>query len=197
LKPVFLLDVDGVLADFIGGFLNEIHRFTGKRFDASVITRPRIEHCDFYVELETNHPGLTAKIHREIELPGWAHRLVPYFGAKDLVRELHELGDVFAVTSPWHGPHWAHERTEWCWQHLGIPHNHVIHAKRKHLVFGHLFVDDTTNHVAEWSEHWVDHGQHVFKPLLWDTLYNRDAEPFYGERVNSYAAIVEAAKAIS
>ncbi len=146
-KPRVLLDVDGVLADFVGGVL----AILGSRFD---IWRKPEEITEFDLSKSLGlHPDIVTALFGEItNRQRFAADLAVYPGAVDGVRRLHEIADVYVVTSPWNSnPTWTHDREAWLARHFDIPHSHVVHTSAKHLVCGDLLVDDKTSTLVEWS----------------------------------------------
>lgn len=159
-----LLDVDGVLADFVGAYLALLQDVTG-----IVATREQVNQWDIAAAL-----GLTAAQSAEVKRAiGNAHllagRLAVYPGAIDGVRELEKLGDVYIVTSPWNSnPTWTHDRERWLYTHFGIKSSRVVHTSAKHLVRGDVFIDDKTTAVAKWRE-----AHPTALPVLWLNAHNR------------------------
>ena len=161
-RPVVLLDVDGVLADFIGGVLDLVEHVTGLCRE-----REDVDRFDFCEALGLRGDDARA-VKRAIAERGFCERLLPYEGARLGVRALQEIADVYIVTSPWNScPTWTYERESWLWRHFKIPSSRVIHARAKHRVAGDVFVDDRTNTVAEWRAEWPDS-----VAIRWNTPHN-------------------------
>lgn len=146
-----LLDVDGVLADFIGLALSEINRITwplGKAFGrAAVVKRDMIT----ALGLEDNRQEIESVF---CEL-GFATRIEPIDGAVAGIKALAEAGNnIFAVTAPMPGSvSWTYERDKWLIDHFKIHPREVLHVRSyaKHLVTGDVFVDDDPDTVRRWA----------------------------------------------
>jgi 5'(3')-deoxyribonucleotidase len=138
-----LLDVDGVLADFLGVVLD--------LFDGSV------KREDFK---DWGFSNMT-KVQREVlhhamgESKFWGS-VKPIPGAVDGVKRLRENSDVFFLTSPWLScKTWGYHRYNFLRHFFGADHNSLIQTSSKYLVSGDAFVDDSVDHVRKWhQEHW-------------------------------------------
>lgn len=132
-----LIDVDGVLADFVGGVrrtLNLPADWAPTRFELQQdpLVGPRWkELCAAIAE------------------PGWCLGLHEFADTyADLCFKLITNGhEVQFVTSPWKSsPHWVAERTEWLQAFFG-PDARVVFTSEKHLVKGDWLIDDKPEHV--------------------------------------------------
>ena len=164
-KPVLLLDVDGVIADFIELYLRIVHHRI-----------PELRHtghddivewdCGRALHLSTDELAL---VHEDLFAPGAASSMVPYAGAVYGVEQLMKVADVWFVTSPMaQSATWMHERTRWIEHYFGQQaKSQVIHAEKKFLVSGDIFVDDKPSHVAAWKNRWTNG-----VGTLWVRAYN-------------------------
>lgn len=178
-KPIVLLDCDGPLADFTSAFLKEMHTILHQAGSQEVFTPDdvdqwHIHECSFFKEAAERaglHPdSLKRSIYKQIVEPDFCSEIKPQPWAADAVERLQSLAEVYVVTSPWDSsPTWMHERTNWVRTHLGLPKKNVIHAAQKHLVFGHVFVDDKLSHCEEWGRQWYGTGTAV----LFDMHHNK------------------------
>lgn len=162
-----LLDVDGVLANFIGGVLPLVHRVTGTWHSPEAVT-----HFDFSASL-----GLSSDHKRRVmeyvsgDEPGFWERLEPFEGARAGVDALRAIPDVelYIVTSPWNSCRtWLHDRESWLKRHFDIPHSHVIVGSAKHMVTGDFFVDDKTETLVRWR----DRNGRTGTAIQWETPHN-------------------------
>ena len=178
--PRVLLDVDGVLADFISGALAIINRIYATAFTPAHVTE-----WDFMRALGLDLAG-AACVKRAIGAESrLALKLAVYPGAIDGVRRLPEIADVYIVTSPWNSnPTWTHDRETWLQRHFSIPSSHVIHTSAKHLIAGDVLVDDKTSTCAEWQ---TAHPNGL--AVRWDNLHNA-SDPWTGQRVASWDALL-------
>jgi len=138
-KLRLLLDCDGILADFVGGILNEL------RENELVDLRPEdFPNWEIFRQLDEYGPGIREFAGVVARRPGFCLNLPVYAGAKEGVQKLLDAGvELFIVTSPLIGSEtWAHERDLWLAKNFGIPSSRVVHTQSKHIVQGDVFVDD-------------------------------------------------------
>lgn len=179
-----LLDVDGVLANFIGRVCEIASSITGRAH------KPEdIKQFSFAAELGLT-PEQKREVHGFIEKTGFWRNLEPYPEAIEGVRLLRAMRDVeiTIVTSPWNSCRtWLHEREEWLKQHFDIHHGDVIPTSKKHMVCGKILVDDKTETLHKWRKVWGGGA------VQWQTPHNRfDAWDGHSTRDwNRLAQIVE------
>jgi hypothetical protein len=177
------LDCDGFLSNFTAGALVIVEEVTGRRYTEAAVTE-----FDF-----TKSLGLTAAESAQVKKAigsrkGFCAGLAPYPEARQGVRQLRELGDVFCVTTPRDSnPWWRDERESWLAMHCGI--DVVKHAKDKTEYPADLFVDDMAKHVAAWKA--AQGGTAVF----WRTPHNvTEAVPEGAHATSSWPALIQIAK---
>jgi 5'(3')-deoxyribonucleotidase len=182
---ILLLDCDGVLADFVTGYLQVIRDTTGRdhRFE-------EVDRFDMHDALGLT-PSEAAACKRALSSRlAFARWLIPYEDAQVAVRRLQQLSELYIVTAPWSShPTWTHDREAWLKQHFDIPSSHVVHTSAKHLVRGDVFVDDRTDACARWRD---EHPLGV--AVRWDTPHNQ-LESWDGERTRSWQRLVEIVEA--
>lgn len=144
MRPVVLLDIDGVVCDYASAFVSEINRITGKSLDARDIDRWDIG------EWAGICPEENDAVMAQVTSKGWCRDLRPYEGAVQGVERLRDLADVVVLTAPMHGKHWHAERVEWIRDHLGLQPEDVIFSKRKELVEGDVLIEDRAETVSHW-----------------------------------------------
>lgn len=163
MRPRFLLDIDGVCADFLGSALPLIERVSGHRY------RPGdFPTWDLWDVVPHEHKTPTYKGFKE---PGFCASIAPYPGTREGVAALRALADVHVVTSPIHGLYWYHERIEWCCKHLGLKPNDVTHTGRKEFMRGDYLLEDKPSTVEAWT---ATHPGGM--GLLWNQPYNRSSD---------------------
>ncbi len=194
MRPVILLDCDGVLADFGAGYLGAFVEETGDVVGTDQIDRWDMHKCTFFIKAAEAIGVTTTELRRRVDAhvsrPGFCSSLAVTHGALSAVERLREIGDVYVVTAPWDSSvTWMHERAHWIHRKLGIPRSHVIQAARKHLIAGDVFVDDKASHVAEWAERWPQGHS-----ILFDLPHNQDAS---GVRRGGWADVIAAARVAS
>lgn len=163
MSKIVLVDVDGVLCDFVGGVCESWNDYYS---DDLVLTPEHFHDLDMSKSLSPNEfRRLEWLIHRE----GWCSRLQWYPGAQLFLSNLKAGGfDVYAVTAhSWSQTEtWCHERLEWlkpC-----IPPEKVIFANAKGLVKGDYLVEDSTKNLREWC-----YGNIFGTPILIGQPWNR------------------------
>lgn len=153
-RVVLLMDVDGVVADFVGGTFRLLRRMGGPDLTG-------IDHG--WQILDSIHP----MFHRQV-IDGWCRQgfcleLPEYPGAADAVRRLAEVVDLVFVTSvEFKSLYWVYERASWLaerFDEFGLlvcggmgEGNAKRRVKRKALVDGDVLVDDKVENVVEWAE---------------------------------------------
>ena len=183
-KLKFALDVDGLLANFTAGALVVVEEVTGKRFVPADVTL-----FDFAKAL-----GLTADDRARVmkvisDRRGFAASLPPYPEARQGVRRLRELGEVFCVTHPWDSnPWWRSERDSWLALHFGI--DVVFHDDDKTGYEADVFVDDKSSHVRDWLSRWSGR-----TAVFWRTPHNTpESVPAGAHSTGSWDALYEIAR---
>jgi len=187
-KIQFALDADGFLRNFVAGALAVIREKTGKVFSSSDVTA-----FNFAGAL-----GLTSEETRAVMTEistrrGFVTALPPYAEARQGVRRLRELGDVFCVTTPWESPWgtnpwWRAESEAWLALHFGI--DVVHHADDKSGYEADVFVDDRAEHVRAWLSKWPDR-----TGVLWRTPHNAsESLPAGAHSIGSWDALYQLAR---
>jgi 5'(3')-deoxyribonucleotidase len=180
-KPLVLLDCDGVLSDFVGIYLDILRTQCG-------IDRRREDVTEFDIGKSL---GLTAEqasdAKRRIgDFASLARMLGIYPGAQDGVRALREVADIHVVTSPWNSNRtWCSDREAWLYEHFGIKSADVTHTAAKHLVRGDFLVDDKTSTLHKWA---AAHPSGV--AVQWATPHNR-LDGWTGASTCDWARLVE------
>ena len=183
-KLLTVLDCDGVLGDFTSAALRVVEEVTSKRFLLTDVTAWNF----------TKAIGLSAEearaVYKEIGARrGFAASIAPYLPARQGVRRLRELGDVYCVTSPWEtNPWWRAERDSWLALHFGIEVVH--HAADKTGYEADIFVDDKSSHVRDWLAAWPGR-----TAVFWRTPHNTsEPVPCGAHSINSWDALYEIAR---
>lgn len=188
-KPRLLMDVDGPIADFVGGVLSAAERIVREP-----IEREHIRQWDLLKIIQERFPDhrhLKVQVVDAIRSAGFCESLPPAPGAIEGMKNILSMGvDVYFVTSPWDSsPTWVYERTRWITKHFGTYlEKNIIHTHSKHVIDGDVMVDDKPMNIHNWLEHCDGAG------LLWDMHHNQEAEADGLQRVFSWdelAAILE------
>ena len=160
-RPRIGIDVDGICADYVGGYLRSLAELCG------IVRQPHeVTGWDIAASL-----GLTRKQHgmvrRAIRSPGWCYELPVLDGAKDGLRELSQLPvDWYFVTTPDRGAAtWRSDRAAWCGDVFGFPDREVIQVRDKTLAAVDYLTDDKPATVEAFG---------LGRSMLWKTTQNRD-----------------------
>lgn len=151
-----LLDVDGVLADLVShlqetaGITSEVNTYDFR---------------DCLTDLEL------LQVQQASGQRGFCLGIPWYPGAKEFLDDLHQMGQVYAVTAPWHLDTWAHERREWLAGRVDSTRVLSVPGVSKHLVRGDLLIEDDSHTCRTWLRENPD-GHAV----LIDRPYNRTRE---------------------
>lgn len=179
-----LLDVDGVLCDFIGRTFSDLAKYGGPAHTADDLKDWDIHHL-----LGTEHDALLEHIWHAKD---FVTSLDPYPGAAEGIDRLRTLGhEVYFVTTAMHtAEHWVWERCHWLKKHMGARGNDILFVAHKHIVEGDMLIDDKPSNVERWDEH---HPRKL--AVLWDQPWNRAAvtHPFL-LRTSNWEYIAEMAE---
>lgn len=150
-----LLDCDGVLADFIGGALQEINRIMwphGRAFGRAAVTKRDMVAA---LGIEEHRYEIEAIFRR----PGFAYELPAIDGAVRGVASLKALGTIRIATAPMpDAACWYAERINWLMSRFNIHPGNVsfLPASKKHELSADIFVDDDPDTVRRWGEAYPD-----------------------------------------
>ena len=179
-----VLDCDGLLSNFVAGALSVVEEVIGKKFQLADVTV-----FDFTKALGLSADEASAVKKAIGAKQGFARSLPPYPEARQGVRRLRELGDVFCVTSPWESNvWWRSERDSWLALHFGIEVVH--HADDKTGYEADIFVDDKSSHVRDWLAAWPGR-----TGVFWRTPHNTsEAVPCGAHSTGSWDVLYEIAR---
>jgi 5'(3')-deoxyribonucleotidase len=162
-KQQVLLDMDGVLVDFISGAIEVIN----KEFNRTVTLEQYVK--EFGQWGIPDYYGITTSqfwkaIH---STPNFWINLKPIPWYKDLYDFLKEMGEVTILTAPSEDPVCVKEKLEWLRQYLGIKNDAVFIGSRKYLMAGNgLLIDDYQKNVENFKK---EGGDAVLIPSTWNT----------------------------
>jgi hypothetical protein len=147
-----LVDVDGVLANFVGAVCQGLQAWSGPSRRPSVVPlRYRPELFREYDMRKALTEREQEEMHRMCSSPGFCSGLEWYEGAKDWLAELRLLGHVTALTAPYgNSPHWTEERREWLRGHVDAVT--FCHKERKADEPGDILIEDRLETCVEWSK---------------------------------------------
>ena len=159
-RPIILLDVDGVVADFEGAVRCTVA-------EVGYVLPPTTE-WNFTANLPAD---VFDHFHARASQLGWCSAIQPFPGAERFVAELRTLGDVVAVTAPLGCcPTWESERRQWLRSKLNVVD--VVSTARKDLVYGNVLIEDKVENLRTWYDRW----QRDAYGILVQHTYNRHAD---------------------
>lgn len=160
---LILLDQDGVLADFEGGFIQAWQQHYP---DLAPIAREDRRHFNLLDDYPADLHERTMALYTA---PGFIGQLPPIDGAIEAVRELLALGlDIRFCTSPLHQyENCVAEKYHWIEHHFGRPATQrLILTRDKTLVRGDLLIDDKPRIEGLVTPSW--------RHIVFDAPYNRE-----------------------
>jgi 5'-nucleotidase len=146
---VLLLDMDGVLADFMAGFRAD----WAERGGSPLL--PPDEHTgwDLYGLMPKNERHLVAEV---MNAPGFFAELPPVEGAVEAVHEIMREHEVLFCSTPWDSsPTCLSEKAWWLQKHFGKgASKRAIFTFDKTLVHGRILVDDNPEILGRATPTW-------------------------------------------
>jgi len=141
-KKIVVCDIDGILADFVGGVLTEYTKLTGE-----VVSREAVFHYDMARCLP--RPALFTSFYSD---PNVLRDLLPIDGAVEGLAKLKDAFDVWIVTARNPDDNRGVETSRWLERYFGwnLP---VIYAKDKYSIFGDLLIDDSSKQANNFRIH--------------------------------------------
>ncbi|MCA9478489.1 MAG: 5'-3'-deoxyribonucleotidase [Nanoarchaeota archaeon] len=170
-QKVYLVDMDGVLAQYYNQFL--------KRWRQEYPDRDFIHEEDLQAhDLDKSYPeAYRDDINLIISAPDFFESLDPLPGAIEGIKELAKHNKVFICTAPSiHNTRCAHGKTKWVRKHLGKEWlRNLIITKDKTVVHGDFLIDDKPDIKGHLNPSW----EHI----LYDQSYNRREDQSHKKRM--------------
>ena len=188
-KPVLLLDMDGIIADFNLYSLQTYNRIFGTKYDESKVDQYIGDH-------EVIDKSIDVKaLRRPYKDPGSFINLPVIPGSQAAVAKLLKFFDIFVVTTQYYGnPTCVHEKHVWLQRHFPAIADQGVFTKHKPQVKGDILVDDRPSNCAaykaanpgaktaslqyKWS---VPADQDILAPT-WEELAEKIIGAFYGQK---------------
>ena len=147
-KMQILVDLDGIVVDLLDNWLRLYNEEWNDSLTHSDIT-------DWYLH-KSVVPACGADVYKYLDLPGTFLHSKPIPGAIESLGRLKELGhDITIVSSPATASHTYSQKIEWCTKHLPfLKSADVILAKKKHLIYGDLLIDDFAENLTAYKKSW-------------------------------------------
>lgn len=137
------LDIDGVLADFVGYVCTRLGQAGYPRTPESIKTE-RIRSS-----VTPPEQDLVDKFSAE---RGFCSRLPWYPGARVFLSTLQDIGDVYVLTAPWKSETWAAERRDWLAAYMPVDRVCSVPAESKAQLgaFADVLIEDSASTCAAW-----------------------------------------------
>lgn len=180
-KNRILIDVDGVIANFIDYYIKI----------ASDILRKDLFIINKYSWDTGDALGLADHEKKEVDKGLYSYGalgIVPYEGAVEAIIDLANLHDIYFVTTPLdESETWASDRIRWLIKYFGpkLGGKYIL-THDKFTVCGDILIDDKTDNVVKWKEAWPKS-----LPILWAHDYNSMVTDII--RVNNWGRIKDLA----
>ncbi len=187
-KPVLLLDMDGIIADFDRFSLDTYNRIHRTNWSVADVHLHIGDH-------EVINPEIDAKaIRRPFKEPGAFISLPVIPGSQEAVAKLLEYFTIFVVTTQYYGnPTCVHEKHVWLQRHFPAIADQGIYTKHKPQVKGDILVDDRPINCAQYKAAnpqaktasliyaWSGNTHADIMAASWTELANKIIGAFYGE----------------
>lgn len=162
-RKTFLIDVDGVIANFCKLYIDIVEDVLGWRGSEEDIKEWDVGDALGLTEDEKD------MVHEHLFAPGAAFYMDPYPETLGYVKECLGSFDVWFVTAPLRqNPTWVFDRQRWIEKYFDKEQRkRTIFADRKERVQGDVFIDDKTSSVVSWKE---NNPEGI--AILWSQPYN-------------------------
>lgn len=165
------LDMDGVLADFVGGIC-QVHNRPSPYEDPRAYNEFDIEKLwgmtpeEFWVPVAK--PGFWIGLKKTDEADDIVDLACKYFGPKN----------VAILTAPANDPGCVPEKKEWIAKYYPQLKANILYGSAKRFLAGpdRLLIDDRDKNVANFRD---AGGSAILLPRLWNADYDKAADPLY------------------
>lgn len=162
-RQQILLDMDGVLVDFLSGAINVLNKEFNKAYTLEEYVNKfgLWETYDFY--------GISKKQFWDAigsEDNFWLNlKPIPWY--KELYSMLSEIGDVTILTTPSLDPSCAMQKLQWLDKYMNIKSDSVLMGSRKYLLAKNgILIDDYYKNVNDFRSFG---GEAILVPSVWNT----------------------------
>ena len=160
---ILLLDMDGVVVDFVRPWLDQYNALTGENVKYNSITGPKTSKF-------VKDPNTLRKLKDSV---GFIRNLPPINGAIEVITDLHREGHeiVFVSNGTW-CPTSGHEKRDWLkfYFHRLWQYPPLVLTYHKHYVRGDILLEDTPSNLKNLHP--------TTKGLLFHQKYNADETGF-------------------
>lgn len=157
-----LVDSDGVMSDLLTPAIEVINKVGGYSFKPEDVK-------DYNICEGLGVPHMWTALKTACATPSFVRGFGVIPGSLEGVKELRQIADVYAVTTPMTVPTWAFERALWLDEKMGFTKDFVVQTEAKHVIEGDILIDDKPQNVEEWAKH---HPEGL--GIIFNATYNRD-----------------------
>ncbi len=168
MKPLVLLDVDGVICNFTKLYVRAAKKARVLPTDFDEEWHP--DEWDIGNALNLTVDG-KAEVHRVLSRSGAGLLgLEAYEGAIAGVKKIMLVADVYFPTASFtESPTWEYDRRQWFKEHISEEASRrLIFTACKHIIDGNVLVDDKVENVVAWTN------AHGYPAILWPHTYNEN-----------------------
>lgn len=148
-KPILLLDMDGIIADFNFHSIRTYNEIHGSELDP--------KKCNDYIgDHEVLEKSIDPKaLRRPYREPGFFLGCPVIPGAQEGVERLGQAFEIYVLTTHyWGNPTCVYEKELWLQRHFPKIAQRGIFTSHKELVPGNLFIDDRPKNIKAWKDKW-------------------------------------------
>jgi 5'(3')-deoxyribonucleotidase len=162
-KTNFLLDMDGVLADFLSGAIKALNQ----KFNRTITLN---QYATEFGQWGTyDYYGISVNDFWKAieEVPDFWLNLPMMPWGRELYDHLSHLGEVTIVTSPSMDPNCAIQKLQWLRNNLNVTPDKVFIGSRKYLMAGNgILIDDYYKNIISFRD---NGGEAILVPSTWNT----------------------------
>jgi len=147
LNLTIYFDMDETLVNLVDPWLDILNAKLGNGYS---FTREDIDMYDMTKVVPLSVESVLEPFHR----PRFWENLPPLPGAVEIVRELHDQGhNIYIATKPFRSDNCAWEKRLWVEDNLPFldPEHNLIMLRHKHLLQGHVMVDDYPPNISRFN----------------------------------------------
>ena len=162
-KQQILLDMDGVLVDFLSGAIECLNRDYNRNITIEQYA------AEFSQWGTYDYYGISVKEFWDSidSTPDFWYNLKPMPWCGQLYDELNKGGEITVITSPSLDPSCAMQKLQWLDRYLNIKSDAVFIGSRKYLMAGNgILIDDYNKNVEKFKE---AGGEAILVPSNWNT----------------------------
>lgn len=141
-----LVDVDGVMADFVTPVVNLVNNELGTDYTAEDIDEWEV------LDALDVPPRQRELVRKAICSPGFCRGFKVYPGVEKGLAKLRKFGRVIALTAPFESPFWEYERRKWLQEELGFSKHDIMSGSGKEICDADFLIDDKPSNVINWQE---------------------------------------------